>query len=278
MNPTVTGKAIASLRKKAGLTQAALAEALSVSDKAVSKWERGISCPDIAFLPKLSILLDTDIESLLSGEFLHHNDKWRGILLLDDYARETVYSKPLVYLLLSHFLLVGIREILVINGNIRDLLGTGNQFGIHLIYSEGTIGEALVSHPEFISSGAMVLYQNVLIYGSNLTRKYQSLMSLKKGALSLATDTGKIVPVLFIPGFQWKQLDPKHWNSIECMLSDLHPEIRKFNRGTICLPIADKNQLHDAASLIRILENQLGEKIGDPEEISLNRSLIHPNR
>lgn len=41
MNLKLTGKTIAQLRKAAGFTQASLAEKLGISDKAISKWERG---------------------------------------------------------------------------------------------------------------------------------------------------------------------------------------------------------------------------------------------
>ena len=45
---------IAFYRKKENLTQEALAEKLSISNQAVSKWESGQSCPDIMLLPKLA--------------------------------------------------------------------------------------------------------------------------------------------------------------------------------------------------------------------------------
>lgn len=62
------GKLIASLRKEHGLTQKALAEKIYVSDKAVSKWERGIGCPDVSLLPRLSEILGTALNELLEGE------------------------------------------------------------------------------------------------------------------------------------------------------------------------------------------------------------------
>ena len=48
------GRNIASYRKRAGLTQAGLAERLNYSDKAISKWERGESAPDVLTLVQLS--------------------------------------------------------------------------------------------------------------------------------------------------------------------------------------------------------------------------------
>ena len=47
------GKFIAKIRKEKGMTQQKLAEKLFVTDKAVSKWERGLSLPDISILEPL---------------------------------------------------------------------------------------------------------------------------------------------------------------------------------------------------------------------------------
>lgn len=62
------GELIRFLRKRQALTQLQLAEILCVSDKAVSKWERGAGSPDINILPGLAEALGTDTEALLSGE------------------------------------------------------------------------------------------------------------------------------------------------------------------------------------------------------------------
>ncbi|WP_162001101.1 helix-turn-helix domain-containing protein, partial [Akkermansia muciniphila] len=58
---------IAARRKARGLTQKALAGELGVTDKAVSKWERGLSCPDITLLAKLAELLGATTSELLDG-------------------------------------------------------------------------------------------------------------------------------------------------------------------------------------------------------------------
>lgn len=60
------GVNIASLRKRAGLTQAGLAEKLNYSDKAVSKWERGESIPDVPTLVQLAEQFGVSVEALLS--------------------------------------------------------------------------------------------------------------------------------------------------------------------------------------------------------------------
>ena len=77
MDQTKTGGLIRALRTQKGLTQKALAEAVGVGDKAVSKWERGLGCPDVSLLPELSRVLGVGLEALLSG-VLDANDQERG--------------------------------------------------------------------------------------------------------------------------------------------------------------------------------------------------------
>jgi len=59
------GANIAAYRKRAGLTQAGLAEKLNYSDKAVSKWERGESAPDVQTLVQLAELYEITVNDLL---------------------------------------------------------------------------------------------------------------------------------------------------------------------------------------------------------------------
>lgn len=68
MDTTKIGELICTLRKEKGLTQVQLAERLNVSDKAVSKWERGLGCPDVSLLARLSQVFAVDLEKLLAGE------------------------------------------------------------------------------------------------------------------------------------------------------------------------------------------------------------------
>ena len=73
MDHTKIGKLIYTLRKEKGLTQLQLAEAMHISDKTVSKWERGLGCPDISLLCELSKILNVDLSELLRGQ-LTSND------------------------------------------------------------------------------------------------------------------------------------------------------------------------------------------------------------
>ena len=61
---TIIAKNIIRLRKNANLTQAELAEKLSYTDKAVSKWERGESIPDVIVMKQLADLFQVRVDDL----------------------------------------------------------------------------------------------------------------------------------------------------------------------------------------------------------------------
>lgn len=68
MDQKKTGALIGSERKRLGLTQRELAEQLHISDRTVSKWERGAGFPDISLLEPLSRALELTVPELLRGE------------------------------------------------------------------------------------------------------------------------------------------------------------------------------------------------------------------
>lgn len=72
------GELIYKIRKEKNMTQKQVADAMNISDKTISKWERGQGCPDISLIGELAQILDTNIEAILSGtinsnEFLGGN-------------------------------------------------------------------------------------------------------------------------------------------------------------------------------------------------------------
>ena len=81
MTPVRLGEAIRSYRCKRGLTQRALAESLHVTDKAVSKWERGLCVPDICLFPDLAKVLGVSV----------------GDLFMESSSNETPSHLPLIY-------------------------------------------------------------------------------------------------------------------------------------------------------------------------------------
>ena len=62
------GEIISTLRKEKGLTQKEVADRLNITDKAVSKWERDLACPDTQTIPKLAEILGVSLEELLNAK------------------------------------------------------------------------------------------------------------------------------------------------------------------------------------------------------------------
>ena len=89
MNQIEIGRFIAECRKKVNLTQLQLAEKLDITDKAISKWERGMSMPDTSIMLELCDILCISVNELLSGEKLDmENDNQKNEQLLLDMAKE----------------------------------------------------------------------------------------------------------------------------------------------------------------------------------------------
>lgn len=68
MNQEKIGKFISECRKEKNLTQLQLAEKLNITNRAVSKWETGKSCPDASIMMELCGILGITVNDLLSGE------------------------------------------------------------------------------------------------------------------------------------------------------------------------------------------------------------------
>lgn len=68
MDENKIGQFIVELRKEKNMTQKDLAAQLHITDKAVSKWERGLSCPDISLLTALAGILGVTTGELLNGQ------------------------------------------------------------------------------------------------------------------------------------------------------------------------------------------------------------------
>ena len=77
MDQEKVGRIIKTLRKDKGMTQLELSRLLNVTDRAVSKWERGLGCPDVSLLTKLSEIFSVDIGSIIDGS-MEENEKRSG--------------------------------------------------------------------------------------------------------------------------------------------------------------------------------------------------------
>lgn len=88
MNVKKVGEFIKQKRKEKKLTQKELAEKLSITDRAISKWERGICCPDISILKELSSILEVSVNELLAGEDIEKLEKEKTDNVLVDSVKQ----------------------------------------------------------------------------------------------------------------------------------------------------------------------------------------------
>lgn len=247
---------IAELRREAGYTQKTLAEAMNITDKAISKWERGLSLPDVALLPKLSALLDADIELLLQEASSGLHKEWAGLIDLRNFNKDMaqfVYDKPMVYYILSHFLLMGIRKIYVL-GEIEKQ----SWFGWEQL---GAMGVALHQNPkEMPKENLMMMRHPCFLFGSDLTRRYQAAMST--GKVTKLCPAWDITPFLFCPAeftfMYYKNPSYLYENAVQ----------KTLGRGMVCLPLDTPEQLNDVASFVRMYQTFTGLALQDLKEIA----------
>lgn len=79
MKKETLGTMIASLRKENGMTQLELAEKMGVTDKAVSKWERDLSCPDVNSIPKLAEVFGISVDELMQVKTDSKNEQKKDL-------------------------------------------------------------------------------------------------------------------------------------------------------------------------------------------------------
>ena len=108
MDQLKIGKFIADCRKQKNLTQMQLSEKLGITDKAISKWERGIAMPDSSIMLELCDILGISVNELLSGEKISmENNNQKNEQLLLDMAKElerknkTIWTSMLAIMIVS---------------------------------------------------------------------------------------------------------------------------------------------------------------------------------
>ena len=89
MENQIIGSLIAKRRKEKGMTQKDLADKLNITDREVSKWERGICCPDISLLREIASILDVSISELICGEKVDEET----IIKTITYTKESIKQK-----------------------------------------------------------------------------------------------------------------------------------------------------------------------------------------
>ena len=125
MNYEKIGEFIASKRKEKDLTQNELARKVGVTDKAVSKWERGLGCPDVSILEVLAKELDVSVLELLKGRKIEN--EVINVTEADDYIKTSIiesknYFKTKIKYILSVIIMIVVILLsgVIVFGNVRN--------------------------------------------------------------------------------------------------------------------------------------------------------------
>ena len=130
MDLNKTGKFISEARKNKGMTQEQLAFKMGVSINAVSKWERGLSFPDVSLFKQLCMELDISLEELINGEKNTNNDAVENAIIttIKDNNKIKKKKNKIIYSLIIIFIFIvlglfyyGRNKILNLVGEYDDL-------------------------------------------------------------------------------------------------------------------------------------------------------------
>lgn len=114
MDQLKIGKFIADCRKGKNLTQMQLAEKLGITDKAVSKWERGIAMPDTSIMLELCDILGISVKELLSGEKISmENNSEKNEQLLLEMAQELEQKNKTIWTNMWVIMIASIAALLI---------------------------------------------------------------------------------------------------------------------------------------------------------------------
>ena len=191
MDQDKIGKLIAKLRKEKGLTQRELGEKVGVGFKAVSKWERGITCPDISIINELSKILGITSDELLTGEISNES---------------VVKSKPnhkfnkKILLITSFIIFIGIIIFVVykINNNnvdVYELAAVSNEYYVEgKVFFDGDDITVYISKLKFIDKD----FNNVMVKNYKYRIDYSDKNLLNYGYLLDTNELFELTSVMNI--------------------------------------------------------------------------------
>ena len=154
MDPKKTGMIILEARKRLKMTQKDLADKLYVSDKAVSKWERGLCFPDISVLIPLTEILNISLYDLLRGEKVNKKEVEETLKNTINYSNSEINRKKKKYITISSIIifiivLISIMSVVFMSDNEisaivdRDTIHTINYYSDYKTTLDNTNGEKL---------------------------------------------------------------------------------------------------------------------------------------
>ena len=165
MDSNKMGAFIAQVRKERGLTQLELAQKINVTDKAVSKWERGVGFPDIKIIEVLAEALGVSVSELMNGERMENavRDSESDNISNDDILKENKkYAGKIVNF--RTYIIVLAAVVLSLSIFLLDSGGFDGAFFVYIPFIMELVGVLLIVSG-IIRYKKKVQYKGVLIAG-----------------------------------------------------------------------------------------------------------------
>ena len=274
LRKTNIGKTITLLRKRAGLTQKNLADKLFISDKAVSKWERGLSYPDVAFINKLAKIFDIDTDALFVEEDKSIVSSWVGVLYFPSGAnnvkfRDKICDKYILEIVICYYLLASISNIFVIfdGDNFRFTNAFVSKLKVQSLNIKILKTEKKKKKKNILIKSkfenVMLIYDLFFIYGVGLTSSFQRAMLDKSKMILLSNPK---LPVAFGPREMILNMIDKNDYIANATTINLF-------RGYLVIDLNSVNSVRKCEKLFRIIKNVSGNTLYDIDEIVRIRQL-----
>lgn len=301
------GRALRTLRRKAGFTQNQLANQLFVSSMAVSKWENGKSIPDPETLMKLSVILDMDVDGLLDGTATYISDRWHGALQLPSMGSVTsetmLWDKPIIDYLLCYFLLAGVRDILIAcdereRAFIDKRFRGGETLGVQLRFTslDGLTADAVIPDATQVKQASiMLITSSFFLYGVDLSRFLQRAMQHKSAVVQLESVVGsggqkvregfshyqyKPVPVFFLQSVVPHGLLAKE--DLRSLVAQVEASKRlrmePLDKGFVLSALQDAQDVETVSTLVQGIQILGSYLIYCPLEVAWRRGMIDKNK
>ena len=194
MNYETIGKFIQQKRREKQLTQKELAYKLGVTDKAVSKWERGQGCPDVSILEKLSKELGVSILEILKGRIIEN--EIIKVTEANDYIQETIkYTKNNIKETINKiitFIIISIALLLLIL-NIQNIINMNKKYKYNF---DNEMYQTIKTNANKIEKNTEIILKNQGIYSKEDYNKIceilnNNLKSIKNERIIKETGTKK---------------------------------------------------------------------------------------
>lgn len=182
------GKLIADLRKQKGLTQQELGDKVGVGFRAVSKWERGITLPDIGNINEISKILGITSDELLSGELNKEHKLKDKKKISSKIIKISITIVTIILLITAIFIYQNNKTYVYSLSNTTDeyniegeVIFKGNNISIvvnDIYFKDPQFSSTIIQNYEFvINSGEEYIFRNGYL---NLTKILEENLSIKE--------------------------------------------------------------------------------------------------